>query len=374
MEEIEKAREIVNSSKRVLFLTGAGISAESGVPTFRGGGTSTVWRGMPFEELSSARMVERDLPLVWEWFDYRRGIVAGCAPNAGHLSIAVIQHDRRFRGVTLVTQNIDGLHARAGSSGGVELHGNIDRARCLSCGRIENIWDLPVEERPPVCTECGDSMRPDVVLFGEYLPEGAIPTALAKAEACDLCIVVGTSALVHPANGIPTVAKRAGAKVIEVNPEETALTRDCDVSLRGGAAEVLPKLLFSAPKRMRLGRRILSLGCEGGEVDIYRYVLADGEVAFNSLSAGGGLLDEDEDPYVESERGPHGTLRDAIEATGVGNHIFFFTLTHMHPGVVDDLRDYLKEKLESLSADDRLRLGRSAPDSVDSWMERDSRF
>lgn len=242
MNEELISRSLVSAGS-LLILTGAGVSAESGVPTFRGGGDAVVWRGMPFEELSSARMVNENLPLVWEWFDYRRGVIKDCKPNAAHLAIADAQRSGRWEEVTLVTQNIDGLHRAAGSRELIELHGHINYARCLSCGLLVSLADIPEEDRPPVCPECDDSMRPNVVLFGEGLDEDNLLTTYEKAAACDVCIVVGTSAVVYPANMIPRIAKREGAFLIEINPEETELTASADVSIRGKAAEVLPKLL-----------------------------------------------------------------------------------------------------------------------------------
>lgn len=238
--EIEKAKEILKARWTTVILTGAGVSAESGVPTFRGGGET--WRGMPFEELSSARMVNEDLPLVWEWFDYRRSVIAGCAPNEAHRAIAAAQKDGRFEEVTLVTQNIDGLHRAAGSTDLIELHGHINTARCLSCGELTSLLTLPENERPPNCPVCDDSMRPHVVLFGEGLDEDALLTAYERAAACDVCIVVGTSALVYPAMYIPEIAKREGAILIEVNLEETPLTSKADISLFGKAGELLPHI------------------------------------------------------------------------------------------------------------------------------------
>lgn len=240
--DIENVRVALTHARRVLVLTGAGISAESGVPTFRGGGNSLVWRGMPFEQLSSAEMVQKDLPLVWEWFDYRRGVLGECEPNAGHLAIARAAKNGCFEEFTLVTQNIDGLHAVAGSEAIIELHGNINRARCVSCGHLRELADIPSDERPPACPECSGTMRPNVVLFGEMLPVEAILSARAKAETCDVCFVVGTSALVYPANELPVIAKRAGAYVVEINPEETILTPICDVSIRANSSSVLPKI------------------------------------------------------------------------------------------------------------------------------------
>ena len=236
----EQLRERLRSARRVFVLTGAGVSAESGVPTFRGGGRSLVWKGLPFEVISSAGMVERDLPAVWEWFDYRLSALAHCRPNPAHLALAAWQE--RFETVTLATQNIDGLHAAAGSRGVLELHGNILTARCTRCGARADIRRLRQDERPPGCTECGDPMRPDVVLFGETLPTDVYYAAAEAASACELCFVVGTSAVVYPAAELPVIARRAGAYVVEVNPEPTPLTEVAHESLRGRAGEVIPKL------------------------------------------------------------------------------------------------------------------------------------
>lgn len=233
----------IRTAHRIFFLTGAGISAESGVPTFRDGEDGAVWRGMPFEALSSACMIHENLPLVWEWFDYRRGLIKDCKPNAAHLAITDAQRSDRWDEVTLVTQNIDGLHRAAGSRDLIELHGHINDARCMSCGLLVSLANLPEENRPPVCSECGDSMRPNVVLFGESLDDDNLTVAYEKASACDVCIVVGTSAVVYPANMIPQIAKRQSSFVIEINPHETELSSSVDVSIRGKAAEVLPELL-----------------------------------------------------------------------------------------------------------------------------------
>lgn len=230
-----KLRQLFDGAKRVVVLTGAGVSAESGVPTFRGGGKTAVWKRMRFDVISSATMVERDLPAVWEWFDYRRNLLDELTPNPAHYEIARWQD--RFAEFTLVTQNIDGLHQKAGSLDVVELHGNIWRARCKACGFTH---DMSVSKRPDACLECGDHLRPDVVLFGEMLPPGALEFAAARAHACELCFVVGTSGLVYPAAGLPEIAKAAGAYVVEVNPEPTPLSDLCDEVLTGKAGEVLP--------------------------------------------------------------------------------------------------------------------------------------
>jgi len=208
---------------------------------------------MPFEQLSSAEMVEKDLPLVWEWFDYRRGKVSECEPNAAHKALAKVQQSNQFEEFVIVTQNIDGLHQAAGAKSVIELHGRIWQARCLSCKTKQDLRDIPADERPPVCPECFDSMRPDVILFGEAMPMDAVYAAQEKAENCDICLVVGTSSLVYPAAELPLIAKQSGAKIIEINPEETSLSAIADISLRGKAGEMLP-LIFAEdnPENPRL--------------------------------------------------------------------------------------------------------------------------
>ena len=228
-------RRRFTQAQRVLVLTGAGVSAESGVPTFRGGGNAAVWKGMPFDVISSGQMLERNLPAVWEWFDYRRGVLASLAPNPAHYEIARWQE--RFTGFTLVTQNVDGLHQKAGSRNVIELHGNVWRARCTGC-RLNH--DMAQSARPEACPSCGNEFRPDVVLFGEMLPASAFEFASEKAAECDLCFVVGTSALVYPAAGLPEIASAAGAYVCEINPERTPISDLCNEVITGKAGEVLP--------------------------------------------------------------------------------------------------------------------------------------
>ena len=194
---------------------------------------------MPFELISSAGMVQHDLPAVWEWFDYRRELLSNLQPNRAHLELTRWQD--RFNDFTLITQNIDGLHQKAGSRDVIELHGNIWRARCITCDTQHEI----TARRPEACFECGDPLRPDVVLFGELLPAGAFERAAAKATECDLCVVVGTSALVYPAASLPEIAKAHGAYLCEVNPERTPLSSFCDAVLTGKAAEVLPLFMKS---------------------------------------------------------------------------------------------------------------------------------
>lgn len=197
---------------------------------------------MPFDVISSAQMVQRDLAAVWEWFDYRRDLLRTLEPNPAHRALAHWQDS--FDDFTLVTQNVDGLHQAAGSRSIVELHGNIWRARCTNCAAVRNLHEEKARERPPVCLECGEAMRPDVVLFGEMLPAGAFEYAARKASVCELCFVVGTSAVVYPAAALPEIAHAAGAYVVEVNPERTPHADFCNESLNGKAGEILP--LFEA--------------------------------------------------------------------------------------------------------------------------------
>lgn len=221
----------------VAVLTGAGISAESGVPTFRGEGG--LWKSHRPEELATAGAFARDPGLVWEWYDWRRQVCAGTEPNPAHTAIADL--DRALSRFLLVTQNVDGLHARAGSRRIVELHGNIFRARCARCGTIREDLAVPLEEVPPKC-DCGALLRPDVVWFGETLPGDALEQAYEASRSCDLMLVVGTSAVVQPAASMPLLAMQAGAKVVEVNPDATPITLFVDLHLEGKAAEILPAI------------------------------------------------------------------------------------------------------------------------------------
>jgi NAD-dependent deacetylase len=238
---VERVHRRFREAKRVVVLTGAGVSAESGVPTFRGGGNAAVWKGMPFEIISSAGMLERNLTAVWEWFNYRRSRLKEVKPNPAHETIAGWQD--RFPEFSLVTQNIDNLHQEAGSRDVIELHGNIWRARCFDCGSRHNLRELKFDDGLPTCFECGGHLRPDVVLFGEMLPPGVFERAADAAHRCELCFVVGTSAVVYPAASVPEIAKASGAFVVEVNPERTPLSDLCDEVLTGKAGEILPKLV-----------------------------------------------------------------------------------------------------------------------------------
>lgn len=236
---IEKAKEWLRQAGSVTALTGAGISAESGVPTFRSAGG--LWKNFRPEELATPEAFRRDPATVWEWYDWRRGLIAGCSPNPGHYALA--QLEARCRDFTLVTQNVDGLHDRAGSKRILKIHGDIWQLRCTACGLEVRDERAPLPELPPRCGSCGALMRPGVVWFGEQLPPDVWDEAEAACRRSDVLIVAGTSAVVYPAAGLAPLAQRAGAKVIEVNVEDTPLTDSVDCALRGPSGEVLPKLI-----------------------------------------------------------------------------------------------------------------------------------
>jgi NAD-dependent deacetylase len=226
-------------AKRVAALTGAGISAESGVPTFREAQTG-LWARFDPQELATPQAFQRDPRLVWSWYAWRRELVAKAQPNPGHL--ALVEMEKRFPNFTLVTQNVDGLHRLAGSQAVIELHGNIRRTKCFQEGCIVETW-AETGEAPPRCPQCGGPLRPDVVWFGEALPERALAEAYAAARACEVFFSIGTSALVQPAASLPLLALEAGAVVVEVNPDDTPLTQLATFSLRGPAGVVLPQLV-----------------------------------------------------------------------------------------------------------------------------------
>jgi NAD-dependent deacetylase len=228
----------VGQVRSVAILTGAGISAESGVPTFRGEGG--LWHSYRAEELATPRAFQRDPGLVWEWYDWRRGLMGGCAPNEAHRTL--VDMEPRFDEFTLITQNVDGLHALAGSRNVVELHGNIWGLRCTAGCRPD--WTdrtVPLAEIPPHCPSCGALARPDVVWFGESLLADALDKAFDAVQRCQLMLVVGTSAVVNPAASLPLMARQAGAYLVEINPQPTPLSDLVDESIRGPAAIALPE-------------------------------------------------------------------------------------------------------------------------------------
>ena len=238
MEISGEVKEKLRSAKKVAVLTGAGVSAESGVPTFRG--EQGLWKNFRAEELATPQAFHRDPKLVWEWYDWRRGLIADIKPNPGHH--ALVEMEKRYRDFTLITQNVDGLHETAGSKNIVELHGNIWKVRCTTEGKVTGNRQTPMKKLPPLC-ECGAMLRPHIVWFGESLEPDILQKAFDASRACDVFIVAGTSAVVQPAASLAGLAADAGAFVIEVNPDETPITDIVSAHLHGKSGEVLPLLL-----------------------------------------------------------------------------------------------------------------------------------
>jgi len=222
----------------VTVLTGSGFSAESGVPTFRG--EDGLWRNFRAQELATPEAFARDPRLVWEWYDWRRGIIAGKEPNPAHYAVTDLEN--MFERFLLITQNVDGLHRRAGTVKLVELHGYIFGMRCTADGTVTENLEVPLAAIPPEC-ECGAMLRPDVVWFGEALPERAITAALDASRECDLMLVAGTAAVVQPAASMPLMAKQAGAFVIEINTEFTPISPYVDLTLQGKAGAMMPQMV-----------------------------------------------------------------------------------------------------------------------------------
>jgi NAD-dependent deacetylase len=232
MSSLEEAVSAIRKAKpqRVVILTGAGVSADSGIPTFRGAGG--LWRDFRAEDLATPEAFRRDPALVWEWYEWRRGLIREARPNAAHEALA------RIPGGTIVTQNVDGLHTRAGSQDVVELHGNIFRVRCVREHTTRDHPD-PFPEMPPHCS-CGALLRPDVVWFGEMLPEEAVARAVGAIHAADVLLVIGTSGVVYPAAGFVTL--HSGLS-IEVNPEASAVSSACTFAVPERAALATPALV-----------------------------------------------------------------------------------------------------------------------------------
>lgn len=234
---LARARELVQRATRVCALTGAGVSAESGIPTFRG--FQGLWEDHRPEELATPEAFARDPEQVWRFYRWRRAALQEASPNAGHLALARFE---ARRSLDLVTQNVDGLHQAAGSKGPIELHGCLMRSRCHECATrcpLAEEGDGPV----PTCSRCGGPLRPDVVWFGEVLPAAALQRAMTAAGDCDLFLSLGTSAVVQPAASLPLLAARRGVPVIEVNPETTPLSEMVTLHLPAATGEVLPQLL-----------------------------------------------------------------------------------------------------------------------------------
>jgi len=237
----ETVRKWLANAASVAALTGAGISAESGIPTFRGPGG--LWRTYRAEDLATPQAFARDPHLSWEWYNWRRGIIATAEPNAGHVALAEVE--RRLPSFTLLTQNVDGLHDRAGSRRILKVHGDIWTLRCTACAREWRYERPSLPELPPKC-ECGGLARPGVVWFGEGLPEDVWSAAVDAVRAAQVLLVIGTSALVYPAAGLVQLAQSAGAKVVEINVAETPVSAMVDLSWRASATTALPQLIQSA--------------------------------------------------------------------------------------------------------------------------------
>ena len=238
-EELIRA---LRQARKVVVLTGAGISAESGIPTFRDP-QDGLWSRFRPQDLATREAFERDPRLVWNWYEWRRRLVRQARPNPGHL--ALVRMESLLPDFTLVTQNVDGLHALAGSRRLLELHGNILRNKCLG----ENLPMEPQpgdEGEPPVCSRCGSWLRPDVVWFGEGLPQQALDGALESTAQCDLFFAIGTSAAVSPAAELPVMALQGGALVVEINPEPTRLTGNVQLTLQGAAGPILSRMVMAA--------------------------------------------------------------------------------------------------------------------------------
>lgn len=238
MKDPERAAETLRKARKVAVLTGSGVSAESGVPTFRDAQTG-LWERYDPMELATPEAFENGPKLVWQWYEWRIKLISEASPNPAHKALAKLEE--RTSSFTLVTQNVDGLHREAGSENVLELHGNIRRAIC-SKERTTVEPDDFIEGAPPRCPKCGAFLRPDVVWFGEMLPTGAMEAASEAARNCEVFISAGTSSVVYPAASLPYEAKENGATLIEINPDETPLSAVADIVLRGSAGEMLPAL------------------------------------------------------------------------------------------------------------------------------------
>jgi NAD-dependent deacetylase len=222
---------------RIAALTGAGISAESGVPTFRD--AAGLWRNYRPEELATPAAFQRDPQLVWEFYAWRRELVSECEPNQAHLILAEIEETGKD--IHIITQNVDGLHQRAGSQRVLELHGSLWKLKCTSCNHKWTSHEVPLVKLPPKCPRCGELARPDVVWFGEGLDQTVLQNAYSVLQEVDSVLMIGTSALVYPAAGLPMLAKEHGANIVEINPQETPLSNVADQVYREAATSGVQK-------------------------------------------------------------------------------------------------------------------------------------
>lgn len=227
----------LKDARKIVFVTGAGISQESGIPTFRG--IDGLWRKYDPMQLATIDAFYDDPKLVWEWYEERRKNILQAKPNPGHFAIAELE---KYKEVTVLTQNIDGLHQRSGSTNVLELHGSIIRIKCSVCDFSDNI-PTTYDKLPPKCNSCNNILRPDVVWFGESLPQDIWNQAIFESNSCDIMIIAGTSLVVSPANTLPVYAKQNNALLVEVNPEETIMSSEMDLSLKMTSAKALPNLI-----------------------------------------------------------------------------------------------------------------------------------
>lgn len=237
-ESLDRAAESLRAAERVCVLTGAGVSAESGVPTFRA--SDGLWEGHRIEEVATPFGFQKNPKLVWQFYNARRANIATVQPNPGHFALAAIED--RLKSFTLATQNVDGLHRAAGSRNVLELHGSLYRTRCTACGVEADRGLEPLGELPK-CPDCEGLLRPAIVWFHEQLPEAVIESAMVAASECDVLLVVGTSAVVFPAASLIPIAKGAEATVIEVNMTRTEASEQADVGLYGPSGQLLPRLV-----------------------------------------------------------------------------------------------------------------------------------
>jgi len=244
-ENIRAAADMLSRARKVVALTGAGISKESGIPTFRDAQTG-LWANYNPEELATPSAFRRNPGLVWRWYDMRRQALVNVEPNPGHHALVALE--KQLPDLMIVTQNVDGLHAQAGSRNVLELHGNITRTKCFDRDHLADHVSLGLDQ-PPSCTVCGSLLRPDVVWFEEALPEKELSIAFEASQSCDVMLVIGTSGLVQPAASLPLRAKRAGAKLIEVNPTETPISQIADLHLSGPSGAILPLIVSALATR-----------------------------------------------------------------------------------------------------------------------------
>lgn len=235
---IQEVRARLTSARAVTVLTGAGISADSGVPTFRG--ADGLWRNHRAEELATPEAFTRNPRLVWEWYNWRRELLATKIPNAAHH--ALVELEQRVERFWLITQNVDGLHPASGSRKLSEIHGNIWKVRCTQCRQVEENRAVPIPMLP-LCPACGGLLRPHIVWFGESLDPDDLDRSVAAVGSCAVLLIIGTSGLVHPAASFASLARQAGAFVAEINLDPTPNSQTADVTIGGRAAEVVPELL-----------------------------------------------------------------------------------------------------------------------------------